>query len=135
MLDYTVHIGSTPTFLYFDLYLYSAYAAHYVYYVIERLVKVLRELEIAISQLQKHCNFSFSQTSIRVSITVSKHGKRFLFLNYIYVYLSSRPAQSTGRRLAGECFNLDRRLVPYTRDARRTKSFGNGVRRLGTGKH
>ena len=31
-LDYTIHIGSTPTFLYFDLYLYSAYAAHYVYY-------------------------------------------------------------------------------------------------------
>ena len=29
-LDYTIHIGSTPTFLYFDLYLYSAYAAHYV---------------------------------------------------------------------------------------------------------
>ena len=27
-LDY---IGSTPTFLYFDLYLYSAYATHYVY--------------------------------------------------------------------------------------------------------
>ena len=30
MLDYT-DLGSTPTFLYFDLYLYSAYAAHYVY--------------------------------------------------------------------------------------------------------
>ena len=29
-LDYTIHIGSTPTFLYFDLYLYSAYAVHYV---------------------------------------------------------------------------------------------------------
>ena len=28
MLDYTIHIGSTPTFLYFNLYLYSAYAAH-----------------------------------------------------------------------------------------------------------
>ena len=28
-LDYTIHIGSTPTFLYFDLYLYSAYAAHW----------------------------------------------------------------------------------------------------------
>ena len=27
-LDYTIRIGSTPTFLYFDLYLYSAYAAH-----------------------------------------------------------------------------------------------------------
>ena len=31
-LDHTIRIGSTPTFLYFDLYLYSAYAAHYVYY-------------------------------------------------------------------------------------------------------
>ena len=30
-LDYTIRIGSTLTFLYFDLYLYSAYAAHYVY--------------------------------------------------------------------------------------------------------
>ena len=30
-LDYTIRIGSTPTFLYFDLYLYSAYAVHYVY--------------------------------------------------------------------------------------------------------
>ena len=30
-LDYTIHIGSTATFLYFDLYLYSAYAAHYIY--------------------------------------------------------------------------------------------------------
>ena len=28
-LDYTIRIGSTPTFLYFDLYLYSAHAAHY----------------------------------------------------------------------------------------------------------
>ena len=30
-LDYTIRIGSTPTFLYFDLCLCSAYAAHYVY--------------------------------------------------------------------------------------------------------
>ena len=30
-LDYTIRIGSTPTVLYFDLYLYCAYAAHYVY--------------------------------------------------------------------------------------------------------
>ena len=27
-LDYTIRISSTPTILYFDLYLYSAYAAH-----------------------------------------------------------------------------------------------------------
>ena len=30
-LDYTIRTGSTPTFIYFDLYLYSAYAAHYLY--------------------------------------------------------------------------------------------------------
>ena len=33
-LDYTIRIGSIPTFLYFDLYLYSAYAAHFVYFII-----------------------------------------------------------------------------------------------------
>ena len=33
-LDYTIRIGSTPTLLYFDLYLYYAYAAHYVYFKI-----------------------------------------------------------------------------------------------------
>ena len=31
-LDYTIRIGSTQTILYFDLHLYSAYAAHYVYW-------------------------------------------------------------------------------------------------------
>ena len=30
-LDSTIRIGSIPTFLYYDLYVYSAYAAHYVY--------------------------------------------------------------------------------------------------------
>ena len=33
MLDFAFHIGSTPTFLYFDLYLNTAYAAHGVYFV------------------------------------------------------------------------------------------------------
>ena len=32
MLDFTIRIGSTLTFFYFDLYLNTAYAAHYVYY-------------------------------------------------------------------------------------------------------
>ena len=27
------HIGSTPNFLYFDLYLNTTYAAHYVYFI------------------------------------------------------------------------------------------------------
>ena len=30
-LDFAFYIGSTPTFLYFNLYLNTAYAAHYVY--------------------------------------------------------------------------------------------------------
>ena len=30
-LDYTIRIGYTIFFLYFDLYLYSTYAAHYIY--------------------------------------------------------------------------------------------------------
>ena len=37
-LDFTIRVGSTPTFLYFDLYLYSAYAAHYVYCCINRVL-------------------------------------------------------------------------------------------------
>ena len=31
-LDFTIHIGSTPNFLYFDLYLNIVYAKHYVYF-------------------------------------------------------------------------------------------------------
>ena len=39
-LDYTIRIGSTPTILYFDSDLYSAYAAHYVYFnVVNSLLK------------------------------------------------------------------------------------------------
>ena len=30
-LDFTIHIGSTPTFLYFDLYFNTADAAHYTF--------------------------------------------------------------------------------------------------------
>ena len=40
-LDFTIRIGSTQTFSYFDLYLYSAYAAHYVYIRILSLISIL----------------------------------------------------------------------------------------------
>ena len=40
-LDYTIRIGSTPNFLYFDLYLYSAYAAHYVSFYISICISTL----------------------------------------------------------------------------------------------
>ena len=32
-LDYTIRIGSTPTFLYFDLYLYSAYCTQHTTFI------------------------------------------------------------------------------------------------------
>ena len=44
-LDYTIRIGSTPTFLYFDLYLYSAYAAHFVNFIV-KLLDVLDSSDI-----------------------------------------------------------------------------------------
>ena len=47
-LDYTIRIGSIPTFLYFDLYLYSAYAAHFVYYCIY--------IYIMLWDIALHCN-------------------------------------------------------------------------------
>ena len=40
-LDHTIRIGSTPTFLYFDLYLHSAYAAHYVYLTLRPVSNVV----------------------------------------------------------------------------------------------
>ena len=42
-LDFTFRIGSTPTFLYFDLYLNTAYAAHYVYYYTLRVYDLQRK--------------------------------------------------------------------------------------------
>ena len=46
-LDHTLRIGSTPTFLYFDLYLYSAYAAHYVYLI-------LIQVDVAVDTRMRH---------------------------------------------------------------------------------
>ena len=47
-LDYTIRIDSTPTFLYFDLYLYSGYGAHYIYLFILSLLTV-RQYELVSS--------------------------------------------------------------------------------------
>ena len=33
-LDFVFHIGITPTFFYFNLYLNTAYAVHYAYFII-----------------------------------------------------------------------------------------------------
>ena len=54
MLDHTIHIGSTSTFLYFDLYLYSAYGAHYVY------GKVLASVAMTIVTFQNGKKLTFN---------------------------------------------------------------------------
>ena len=46
--NYTIRIDSTPTFLYFDLYLYSGYGAHYIYLFILSLLTV-RQYELVSS--------------------------------------------------------------------------------------
>ena len=60
-LDYTIRIGSTPTFLYFDLYLYSAYAAHYVY-----------------SSKKKYIYISFANFKRKMPEWFLQYGRRYL---------------------------------------------------------
>ena len=44
-LDYTIRIGSTPTFLYFDLYLNTAYAAHYIIMLLQLFIEAIGNSE------------------------------------------------------------------------------------------
>ena len=46
-LDYTIRIGSTRTILYFDFYLYSAYAAHNVYFICDTYVCIFSRIILA----------------------------------------------------------------------------------------
>ena len=60
-------------------------------YVIETLVKVWENSKLRGNTRPmgscSHCNFSFSQTFTRVSITVWKQGKCILFLKYCQCWL------------------------------------------------
>ena len=74
-LDYTIRIGSTSTFLYFDLYLYSAYAAHYVYNTYHSLCSK-RFLTFVLSPLGNACyagNLNHKFRQLGFPSTVSKH--------------------------------------------------------------
>ena len=65
-------------------------------YVIETLVEVWEDSKLrGNTRSCSHFNFSLSQTSTRVSITVWKHGKRFLFLK-LYIgnkHINTVPAR------------------------------------------
>ena len=48
-LDFAFYIGSTPTFLYFDLYLNTTYAAHYTFIFLIILIilwSIIRHSEV-----------------------------------------------------------------------------------------
>ena len=69
-LDYTIRIGSIPTFLYFDLYLYSAYAAHFVYiFTIRCQRKKLWKLLQCIWKLLR-CIWNYYYGAFETTITV-----------------------------------------------------------------
>ena len=67
-LDCTIRIGSTPSFLYFDLYLYSAYAARNVYFmsvlVSARSVKVRLHTAINRADFVSWCML-YTRTKVR----------------------------------------------------------------------
>ena len=81
-------IGSTPTFLYFDLYLYSAYAAHYVY-IYDRPGKDLRKTWWA------------SIRGLRITQGLHSH----------HVWLQSMTRRSLSRHIWSSLAHLNLRLL------------------------
>ena len=51
-LGFTIRTGSTLTLLYFDLYLNTAYAAHYVYYTMVDRVALSEEASLKPKEFQ-----------------------------------------------------------------------------------
>ena len=79
-LDYTIRIGSTPTFLYFDLYLYSTDAAHYVYLNLRLLIILLH---LPFKANLKHVFFHLNYTvSFLYPIWTA-----FIFSSYIFPFV------------------------------------------------
>ena len=95
-LDFTIHIGSTPTFLYFDLYLNTAYAALYVYYMY---------IYICICKLNS-CLKSVQQCSMLIyadvtrSFTFTRSSDSIYIYIYIYIYITGSKSATT-RNLIG----------------------------------
>ena len=91
-LDYTIRIGSTPTILYFDLYLYSAYAAHYVYFLLKALMYSV--ISVATLFIYTHLLTASAafKTNIKKAVVVAWPLSVELYadifgLHYIYTYI------------------------------------------------
>ena len=74
-LDYTVLIGSTPTFLYFDLYPYSPYAGHYVYtrYKNVGVLPIRMKVKSHVSSIGPSLERNRKQIKNRVSLNSNNH--------------------------------------------------------------
>ena len=64
-LDFTVCIDSTSTFFYFDLYLHTAYAAHYVYFTIKFVG--FNSQNCSYKMLTNHPDLSFNEQPVYVA--------------------------------------------------------------------
>ena len=76
-LDHTIRLGSTQTFLYFDLYLYSAYAARYVYYILYTYIHIYIYTTIYI--LGKFYKFMNSNLKLNVDVLWFNFNRWFIF--------------------------------------------------------
>ena len=82
-LDFTIRLGCTPTFPYFDLYLYSAYAApDYVYFTFGSFTTVT---------LSSLCQISRSFVTVLYILSVLAVHRSF----YISICISTLPTQHT----------------------------------------
>ena len=86
----TIRIGSTPTFLYFDLYLYSAYAEYIYIYICIFELKILSMHTTAILHIQytRHASLEYSW---RFAFNNKQHSIECKHMtSYIFVYLENK---------------------------------------------
>ena len=66
-LDFAFYIGSTPTFLYFDLYFNTAYAAHYILFLSDEgpTLKTLHQLLYTFQFINQNNLYSSGELNLR----------------------------------------------------------------------
>ena len=113
-LDFTIRVGSTPTFLYFDLYLNTAYAAHYIlrFSLTKGLRSKVKTLDFAFyigsTPTFLHFDLYFNTAYaahyvLCFSLTKGLRSKRYTLLSisavhqpfYILICISTLPTQHT----------------------------------------
>ena len=98
---FSIGIGSTPTFLYFDLYLYSAYAAHYVYFQLYYLstnyfIKGIENISSCFSQAIKIAEevWEHNGKTANVFFSFNMQIDLIFYTTYTYSFFSPSPETS-----------------------------------------